>query len=42
MDDIPIELGKAVGEGVDNLWRICKLTWTKGRPNGQKIGAGRY
>ena len=31
MDDIPIELWKAAGEeGVDILWRICKLIWTKG------------
>ena len=31
MDDIPIELWKATGEeGVDILWRICKLIWTKG------------
>ena len=30
MDDIPIELCKAAGdEGVDILWRICKLIWTK-------------
>ena len=29
--DIPIELWKAAGEeGVDILWRICKLIWTKG------------
>ena len=41
MDDIPIVLWKATGEeGVDVLWRICKLIWIKG--NGQKIGAGRY
>ena len=31
IDDIPIELWKAAGEeGVDTLWRICKLIWTKG------------
>ena len=31
MDDIPIELWKAAGdEGVDILWRICKLIWSKG------------
>ena len=31
MDDTPIELWKAAGEeGVDILWRMCKLIWTKG------------
>ena len=42
MDDIPIELWKAAGEeGVDILWRACKVILTNGEWK-KNLGAGRY